>query len=58
MKLFVAYIRKFNLVADSAFDTVSVIFLRIKIPEKEVVNGENDDNKKNNLMEESSLISN
>ena len=57
MELFVTFIRKFNLVADSAFDTVSVILLRIKIPEKEVVNGENDDNKKNNLVEESSLIS-
>ena len=57
MELFVTFIRKFNLVADSAFDTVSVIILRIKIPEKQVVTGENTDNKKNNLVEEPPFIS-
>ena len=46
------------MVADSAFDTVSVIILRIKIPEKQVVTGENADNKKNNLVEEPPFISN
>ena len=58
MELSVTFIRKFNLVADSAFDTVSVIVLRIKIPEQQVVNGENADNKKNNLVEEPPFISN
>ena len=57
MELFVAFSRKFNLVADSSFDTVPVIVLRIKIPEEHVVNGENDDDKKNNLVKESPFIS-
>ena len=58
MKFFVTYIKKFYLVADSPFNTVFVIILRIKIPDEQVMNGENNDHQKNNFMEKSPSICN
>ena len=43
------------MVADSSFDTGSVIMLGIK---NQGMQGEDNDDKKNNLMKESSFISN
>ena len=55
MELFVAFVWKFNLVADSPFDTGSIIILRIK---NQGMQSENNDDKKNNPVEESSFICN
>ena len=57
MELFVAFFRKFKLVTNSVLDTVFVIDMSINIADKQMVDGENNDDEKDNFVEKFAFIS-